>query len=183
MGVTGTARGVGTTHFCILYGNYLAGVRREKVAVLEWNQTGALERLEQACTGTIKNRSPFRVLDVDYYKNSGGKTLVSCIQKGYDSILIDFGASEQPCQEWHMCDQKMVCGSFSEWQWNEFLGILKTKKPADQGWIFLAAFGSEETRREVEKKLGVPVFRIPFSADAFQVTSQVMEFFQDLHKK
>ena len=58
------------------------------------------------------------------------------------------------------------------WEW------LERGKEAERGWINAAAFGSGETRREVRKKLKIPVLEIPLSADAFTVTPDTLDFFQ-----
>ena len=48
-------RGGRTQHglhaFFIMLLNYLAGCRRRRAALMEWNSTGDLERLEKVCTG------------------------------------------------------------------------------------------------------------------------------------
>ena len=41
-------------------------------------------------------------------------------------------------------------------------------------------FGSEETRKNMEKELGLSIRRIPVSVDAFAVTEAVMEFYQQI---
>ena len=80
--------------------------------------------------------------------------------------------------EFARCGKRVLIGSFSEWQWETFWGWIERGRAAEKGWILAAAFGSGETRREVVRKLKIPVLEIPLSADAFTVTPGTLEFFQ-----
>ena len=42
------------THFCVMAANYLTAVAGERAAVLEWNESGAMERMELVCTGKVR---------------------------------------------------------------------------------------------------------------------------------
>lgn len=180
IGVAGSRRGVGATHFCILTANYLSGFLRKKTAVLEWNRHGDFERIERICTGKNKKETKFSVLDTDYYKCAGQNELITCMESGYHYIVIDFGRlTEENQGEFLRCEKRVLIGSFSEWQEEEFLLSLRNRKKAERGWIYAAAFGSAETRREVKRKLRIPVFSIPFIADAFTVTPIVLKFFRE----
>ena len=46
-GIAGIGNSVGCTHFSIMLLNYLSGFMRKRSALLEFNDTGALERLEK----------------------------------------------------------------------------------------------------------------------------------------
>lgn len=181
VGVAGIGRGVGTTHFTVLYANYLAGIRRMRTAVLERNQTGEFRNMELACTGAVREHKPYRVLDVDYYRECGEYEMAACMGRNYDAVLMDFGSSGAgPPREWLLCDRNILCLSFTEWQMNAGLEFLKEKRPGYQSWTYVAAFGSEETRREIKRKLGISVLRIPFSEDVFQITGRTVVFFEEL---
>ena len=45
------------------------------------------------------------------------------------------------------------------------------------GWIYTAAFGSEDIRREIERQFHILLKRVPLSVDAFSVDYRVMEWF------
>ena len=66
IGIAAAGHSVGCTHFSIMPLNYLAGYRRRRAALMEWNSTGDLERLEKACRkefwrrfGILSRRIPF----------------------------------------------------------------------------------------------------------------------------
>lgn len=104
------------------------------------------------------------------------------MDKHYDKIIIDFGGSyESMLPELVRCDQKILMIALSEWQLEASLEKLETGGPGSRkDWEYLTVFGSEEIRREIKKKLGLPVRRVPFSLDAFTVTGIDMEFFSKL---
>ena len=61
--------------------------------MLEWNDHGAFERLEESCLGKKNSgcRGSFRILDVDYYRNAGTETLVLCKKLRYQEVIVITG--------------------------------------------------------------------------------------------
>lgn len=84
IGIAGSNTGVGCTHFSIMLTNYLAGYLRRKAILLEFNESGDLEKLEYVCTGQMGQKNPYRVLDADYYKYAGPEAVKEVLQRGYD---------------------------------------------------------------------------------------------------
>ena len=182
IGIAGTSCGVGCTHFSIMLMNYLTGFLRRNAVLLEFNGSGDLERLEYACTGHVGQKNPYRVLDADYYKHAGPDALEEVLQKSYDDILIDFGSVKDGDQTWYWrCEKKFLVGSFSEWQQECFREFeMEKRTERKKCWQSLAAFGSEETRKEFLRRYRIHTERIPFSADAFVVTKECGDFFARL---
>lgn len=181
IGIGGIGHSVGCTHFSIMMANYLAGYRRRNTVLLEWNRSGDFERLEKVCTGINREEKRFCVLDVQYRKDAGIKELTEVLGNNVDEILIDFGAvNEELPPELLRCEKQFLVGSFSEWQEMRFREFVRENENGNRSWKYLAAFGSEETRREFRRRPGILVGRIPFSADAFSVTTESCSFFQQL---
>lgn len=185
IGIVGAGRHTGVTHLAVWMGNYLAGVRREKTAVLEWNSHGDFQKMKHFCVegkpGKHRALQPFRILEVDYYADAGAKELADCMNGDYRRILIDFGeiTGESIC-ECARCDRKVIVGALSEWQAEAFLGLVRGEARRDKSWSYAAAFGSEETRKECEKTFKAEILRVPLSVDAFAVTRADMIFFARL---
>lgn len=181
IGIGGIGHSVGCTHFAIMMANYLAGYRRRNTVLLEWNRSGDFERLEKVCTGINREEKRFCVLDVQYWKMAGIQELTEVLGNNVDEILIDFGAVDQELPpELLRCERQFLVGSFSEWQEMCFREFVRGNENGKRSWNYLAAFGSEETRREFRRRPGISVGRIPFSADAFSVTKESCSFFQKL---
>lgn len=178
IGITGTGPGVGITHFSVQYANYLSGVAHKKTAVLEWNQNGDLERMEAVCCNEVSAKKSFIVQNVTYYKCAGAEELAECIGKNFECIVIDFGWEACHRLDFLRCSSNIVMVSLSEWQLKACLeffggGMDKQKK----SWQYYTVFGSEESRRELEKTFGISLKRVPFSEDAFTITGEAMEFY------
>ncbi|MCI9147010.1 MAG: hypothetical protein HFG73_01910 [Hungatella sp.] len=171
---------MGVTHLALLAANYLRGAEGKKTAVLEWNNHGDFGRLGRMCTGQLRDISCYRIQDVDYYPQADGSRLVECLKAGYQEILIDFGSiEEQVYIELTRCGVVWIVMSFSEWQMEAFKEIAESKEEAKSvSWQFLTVFGSEESRREWNKRQNPKILRIPFSADAFTVTRELMEWME-----
>lgn len=162
--------------------NYLHSGCGRKTAVLEWNGHGDFARFGDVCTAAGKLTECYRIQGVDFYQCSSSRTLSRCLQDGYDKIVIDFGSlQEQTDAELLRCHQVYLLVSFSEWQegvfgnpelWREYAG--------SESWQFLASFGSEESRLCWNKRQKPVIGRIPFSADAFTVTKELMEWFRQM---
>lgn len=185
IGIAGVGNGVGATHLSVMLLNYLTGFRRQEAALLEWNASGDLQRMELVCTGMCRPMKPFRILDADYYKKAGPDELAKALSRNYKYILIDFGNAEKAdWSEFLRCNHQFLVGSFSEWQQEKFREFEKAKaETGKKSWTSLAVFGSEETRREFKRRFRLSTERIPFSADAFSVTSESRNFFDRLLKE
>ena len=181
IGVGGTGPCVGCTHFSIMLLNDLAGFRRRKAALLEWNGSDDFEKLERVCTGKNRTEKPFRILDADYYKAAGSTELAAALERNYDDILIDFGVlAGDRISEFLRCEKQFVIGSLSEWQEEAFRKFVREHGTEKKCWEYLAVFGSEESRKEFMRRPGAAVKRIPSSVDAFSVTKECSMFFEKL---
>lgn len=179
IGIIGTGRGVGVTHFTVMTAGYLGGVLRKKCAVLEWNSHGDFRNMRKLCGKERDQDGCYQILEADYYERAGIDTLLLCKKSGYQAVIVDYGAvKEGNLEEFLRCDRQFVLGSLSEWQMEAFLEFEGKGKKAEKGWKTLVSFGSEEARRNAEKRLKIPISRIPVSVDAFAVTGEVIGFYQ-----
>lgn len=179
-GFLGAGRGVGTTNLAIWTANYLSGARRERTAVLEWNDHGDFAKLGTFCIQT--QRRFYTLFGVDYYAAAGAGDLAFCMEQGYPYILIDYGAfdHESLC-ECIRCDKSVLVGSLSDWRAAEFLSAANQIENRER-WSYAAAFGSEAVRKEMEGQFHLKCLRVPFCPDAFVINGVALEFFQRFWK-
>ena len=188
MGVAGSGRGTGVTHFVIRAANYLCSCRQKKTAILQWNPQKDLEKIRaflgaggKEDSRSFKKKDHFRLLGVDYYYEGDPAVLAACMEKKYQEILIDFGeVRDEVFPEWLRCSEKILIADLSEWKLESFLGLFTEKEKTGKDWICLTAFGSEIVRKEIERQFRLSVKRIPLSVDAFSVDIQTMEWFADI---
>lgn len=181
IGIIGTGRCVGVTHFAVMTAGYLRGVLRKRCAVLEWNGHGDFNLMRKVCKEEKGTSGVFQVLEVDYYEQAGINTLLLCKKSGCQTVIVDYGTvREGNLEEFLRCDRQFVLGSLSEWQMEAFLEFEGNGKKAEKSWETFVSFGSEEARINMEKRLKRPVRRIPVSVDAFVVTGEMLKFYQKL---
>ena len=179
IGIIGTGRGVGVTHFALMTAGYLRGVLQKHCAVLEWNNHCDFQRIGKMYEKGRIQGSCYRILESDYYGKAGVPDLLLCKRSDYQAVIVDYGTvKEGNLEEFLRCDRQFVLGSLSEWQMEAFLAFEGKERKTEKSWETLTVFGSEEARKNMEKKLLFPVRRIPVSVDVFIVTSEMLSFYQ-----
>lgn len=119
----------------------------------------------------------------DYYAAADAGVWMDCINRGYRRVILDCGeASAGSLYECARCDRTVVVGSLTEWQLTGFLDFLERDSKPDRGWKYAAVFGSDETRKQLEKRFGCKILKIPLSVDAFTVNRRDIDFFISLLK-
>lgn len=184
-GIIGAGSGCGVTHFTVLLANYLAAVERKRTAVLAWDGSFGIRELTEACLGgKAAGSKPVSILEVDYFPDGGAEELAWCMQQRYDCILLDLGSlREGGSAQFLQCQIRFFLGALNEWKLAE---LMKQKEWMQKGrgrWIFLAAFGSQEARREVKRRYGLWFEPIPYAPDAFSIEGDTAAFLRRIWRK
>lgn len=170
----------------MLTANYLASFLQRRTAVLDWSGHGTI-----AAMGSVPDRYAgkksgsaeyvYRILGVTYYVQGDPRALARCMDGSYDDIVIDFGEMRPSIRdEWLRCAVKIMTAALSEWKIGAFMELLTEEDECRTGWIYTAAFGSEDTRKEIERQFRIPLKRVPLSVDAFLVDYRVMKWFEGI---
>lgn len=182
IGIIGAERGMGATHLSILMANYFCSGCGETVSVLEWNRHGHFSRFGSVCTGAGTGEPVYEIQEADFYPEADEICLAKCLRGGYQRIIIDFGTlKELKSAELLRCHKVFLIISFSEWQEGVFGNPEIWRQCAiENGWQCMAAFGSEESRIQWNKRHKPTVARIPFSVDAFTVTKEIWDWMKQI---
>lgn len=170
----------------MLAANYLASFLHHRTAVIEWNDHGSFSRIWSVLgksKGDIQEPADYgyEVFRVTYYVQGDSCVLARCMDGAFDDIIIDFGEMRACIQtEWRRCTVKIVTASLSEWKLKAFMELLTGKEERRTGWIYTAAFGSEDIRKEIERRFHISLKRVPLSVDAFSVDYRMMEWFGEI---
>ncbi|MFT4007794.1 MAG: hypothetical protein QM683_20090, partial [Lacrimispora sp.] len=157
IGIIGTGRGVGVTHFAIMTAGYLTGVLRKRCAVLEWNSHGDFGNMRKICGKDGRPDEVSRILDTDYYERAGIDTLLLCKKAGYQAVIVDYGSvMEGNLEEFLRCDRQFVLGSFSEWQMKAFLEFEGKGKRAERSWETLPPLAARRPEKIWKRGLDFP---------------------------
>ena len=90
VGVAGSSRGVGTTHFSIMTAAYLSGVLGKKTALLERNDSGDFARIEEVFeTHPVlkKNGCSFNILEISFIKGAGSHAFSDLANSDFDTAV------------------------------------------------------------------------------------------------
>lgn len=185
IGVAGAGNGTGTTHTVCLLANYLWGVKQIKTAAIQKGDSRDFQKIAKAYMGQAcfkrTGEEKFRMLGVDYYSRMQEEILTAENMEGYGCAVVDFGnILEGSRTEFLCCKRKLLIISLCEWQldgWLEFFAEFQGKW---KNITFGAVFGSEDLRKEAERRLGKAIIRIPFSPDPFVVTGELITLFEKL---
>lgn len=184
IGIAGAGRGTGVTHLGIWTANYLTSFLQHKNAVIEWNRHGDFERLKRTFLPEKGKELPetkgaFQLLNVDYYGQGDSHVLAYCMERDYDEILLDFGEMREEIRtDWLRCETKILTVSLADWKLESFLEFLIRQEMPGKGWKIMTAFGSETTRKEIERQFRISIEKIPLSEDAFLVDRKAAEWFE-----
>lgn len=182
VGIASAGSGCGVTHFTLLMANYLAAVERKRTAVLEWKEQESLGQLRRICTGE-EGAGPFSVFDVDYFPRSGAREMAECL-KTHSVLLLDFGQlGESDMPLFLQCGICCFLASLSEWKIGDLLRCRPWILQGRRSWNYLMTFGSEEARREAERRYRLPFQRIPYAPDAFSISRETAQFLSGIWKK
>ena len=170
----------------MLAANYLSSSLQRRTAVIEWNDHGSFFQIKATFRDSLEKRAGsadygYKIFGVAYYMQGDPRVLARCMDGSYDDIVIDFGEMRASIRaEWLRCEVKIVMAALSEWKLEAFLELLSEEEGRRTGWIYTAAFGSEDTRKQIERQFGISLARVPLSVDAFSVDYETMRWFEGI---
>lgn len=177
--VTGVAKGIGVTHFCIMMAYYLSKQRR-KVVIVELNDTGHFGRIEKAYEGLhhdVMSTESFTIKGVTYYKATSKEKLMDLYQGDYHYIVLDIGGAIKKYAEEHKrADIPLVIGHVSDWKIHEVdefsirYSMLMTQRCK---WLF--PDGRKDEMMEIGRKIGMSFHTIPYCVDPFVRKKETLE--------
>jgi hypothetical protein len=182
--VTGVAKGVGVTHFCIMIAYYLAKQRR-KVALVELNDTGHFGRVEKAYEGLYHDvmlTDTFTIKGVTYYKATSKEKLMDLYQGDYHYIVLDIGEGiKNHAEEHKRADIPLVMGHVSDWKIQEvedFRARYSMLMSQRCKWLF--PDGKKDEMKELGKKMEMAYHKVPYCVDPFIRTKETQEYMKNI---
>lgn len=179
IGIVGSGRGVGTTHFAILLCNYFASKEHRKTAFVDLSQERSVDVLYDIYSeGNRKedgekmtHRAYFRMHGVDYYSVDDREDIVNIIQLGYEYVVFDMGLF--PTLRWEeelrRCHIRFLVTNCCEWKQRGAECALEHELVAGNRsrWVYTFFLGCEEIRRKLERRYHIRIRRIPTEEDPF----------------
>lgn len=179
IGVLPLEKGSGATQLTIMLANYLTAKERENGVVVFWRKE-ILTELGHVLGCEEKSRLTIKGMDFLVYEENQMSRIMN---GGYQFILWCFSSQEgEQWEEFLRCNRHLVVGNLTEWHRENLEAFVKENKDMGgfQQWKFLSAFGPRERFRELERKTGVKIERIPWCEDPFSIKREWFAFLEGL---
>lgn len=187
--VTGTEKGVGTTHTSIMIANYLARLDYQ-VALVEANDSNDFVEIEASYEGFDNSnliKSPvFSIYGVKYIKNVEELNMVHLLTGNYSFIILDLGFFKTTnwYDEFLRASITIVVGSGSEWKQKNTYRFFRDQIHHDQSkWKLCVPFANKQTVNDIKKKLPKrKIIGIPFNGDPYEESKEIDSVLEDILK-
>lgn len=181
VGVAGSDRGVGSTHFAIMLAGFLSSKEHKTTALIELNSAGDFEKIRRFYEVESDNAHCFCINGVDYYQNIASEQISELFFIGYDYIIFDLGQEwKSNNNEWMRCQILCMLGGCTEWKIQKFATSIDELKTIKNRQIkyYLTAFGAHELKIRLEKQKHVEIITIPTEASPFLLHRKNLSFFE-----
>lgn len=185
IGIVGTHKGAGVTHFGILLAQYISECLGRSTAYVECFPQNEIQYLQYNCNSKCieKDENIFKIHKVIYYKCVQEKRIGEIIGDNYDCILLDFGSEFiKSKNEFLRCDKKIVLSSMALWKRHELeIFIEKTSyiKNSEQ-WIYILPFAKGMDIKQYSKEFQRLFLEMPYEPDPYKLSEATIHLFQKL---
>ena len=179
----GIKSGVGVTHTGILMGEFLKEKMGAKVAFVEKNYHGDVERLGTMVYGSSEDMFTFR--GIDYYPMKKDNEFRNS-KKEYDYLILDFGTQKKKnLKELDQCDKKVIIGTLNLWEWQEYIRVAQYYKDnMAEGTIeYIVSLGNKKLVKRLEKQLREKICFLGAQPIDKALSEEVEHFFCTLIEK
>ena len=167
IGVAGSDKGVGVTHFCITSAELLR-VNGFKVAVLEANNSLSFQELADNLNLSedeyfTRDRG-YEYDGIDFYFNQPINTIASIKSEGYDYLIIDMGLFAK-CDKsvFNMATFNIIVASSRLWNFSYLIeNVCNDKHDGWGDYTYVFPFARENTKMQAEIKDSLEVSNIYF---------------------
>ena len=167
--IQGTERGVGTTHFAISLGNYLASKERFRVGIIELDEVSKLAGMMDGDMMVNVGCVGFTKMNVDYYPKANWDNVRALREIWYDYLLLVFPPASAGLdfpKEYH---RQIAVGSLKPWCYHDYQRFMRDYYFTEgmRKWDLYGLFLKKEEQRKFEQEFQVSMRSIPFIEDPF----------------
>lgn len=185
IGIVGTHKGAGVTHFGILLAQYISECLGRRTAYVEYFPQNEIQYLEYYCNNRCieSDENIFKIHKVIYYKSVQEKKIGEIIGDNYDCILLDFGSEFlKGKNEFLRCDKKIVLSSMALWKRQElekFIEKTSSIKNSDQ-WTYIIPFAKGNDVKQYSKEFQRLFLEMSYEPDLYKLSEATIHLFQRL---
>lgn len=173
VGVMGSARGVGTTHFSVMLANYYRNGCGLKTCLVEFNGHKDYMKICDEAGIEVKDIRQYSYKGIEFRVCQDAKAVADCVTGEYEVVIIDMASEkEETLEELKRCDIRWLVGSTDMWRIGRFKKLISELENIS---ISLAVFLGNQTKlRKLKKEYKVSVFEVPIEPNPFEVQSKTM---------
>lgn len=165
----------------IAIANYLASIKRMRVAVVNLSGKNLYEQMAWYFNQNIGNEGYFELFGVKYYSYYKEKLLPELLKENYDYIIF---SGVQPSGNRSVdlaCYHKnFIAGSLKPWEACEYTARLKKIYQAklEKEYYFFAEYYEDKDVRSLEKENRISFIRLPVTLNPFCIKRTEFAFFE-----
>lgn len=181
IGVIGTHKGVGVTHFSIMIANYFQNIMKRKTAYLEYNNSNDIIYLHKEYEEIILNDNieRFKINNLYYYPNITKQNFSLIINENFEIYVVDMGVNNLN-DEFLLCDIKIVIGNMIEWKKDYLINFIENCKYISnyRDWVYFLMLGNEIDKKRFQKEFNIPIHIIGYEPDLYHISNATFNLFQ-----
>ena len=182
IGVWGTARGVGNTHFAIMLGNYYSNGCGKRTCVIEYNNHRDFLRIYKECQPDKGDMKRYSLGGIDFIMCDNPEAIAEYMSGKYEVVIMDMTSEKHNAlSEMKRCDLRIIIGSTSQWKVGALREMLEKIKNMDK---VLAVFtGDDKYSKKLAKEYGAGYFHIPTEYNPLAIKPKTLYVFSEFFGK
>lgn len=179
IGVVGSCRGDGVTTLSIAMANYLAEIMSAKTAIVECNDTRALQIMGECIVGKENNEDIYEIGKVKYFSNINLDEFFAKYSESFEYVIVDFGCGFIKFNSnISRIKYKIILGSVMPYKLVYHEKIIGNSVCCDECLHLLS--GDEKNVKEYSVKRKINALVRPVIVNPYIIESKLANFFQVL---
>lgn len=177
IGILSLSGGSGGMHLGLMLANYLTSKKRLKGVLVISDRHRFKQLLKRAGE---EEELVIRGVSIQPFEQD---EIAGIMNKGFDFVIFSLqNGKEDGWEEFLRCKRCYIVENFSEWKEEKMTGFVQeNRKFSGFGqWRFFYAFGAGDYVKEIERRLRIPIKKIPWNQDAFLVLRDSFSFLESL---
>lgn len=186
IGIAGSHKGAGVTHFGIMLTTYLSEWVGKKTVYLEYSPKKSTEYLRHYIYGDseeYEDNKPFVINHSTFYSNVKEQDAAEILGDRYDCVVLDLGTDFLRYKnEFLRCDKRIVVSSLTIWKRYElekFINNTEYLKSSSQ-WNYLIPFCNGKEVKHAAMELQRKIYGVPYEPDPFNISKETLQLFQKM---
>lgn len=181
IGLIGTHRGVGVTHFGLLLAFYMGEELGKKTALLECNNHMDLSLIQTAYEWSREDAFSFSFHQVTCIKAVPLERIPMIFGEDYECLILDFGTDfNTNREEFLRCSKKMIIGGRAEWDQLKLLKFTEASEAmkGSDSWLYFIPHADDKIATRISNLVRRRVYPVPTILEPTRPSNISYRFFK-----